>query len=99
MEVKITEGPETVVAIVGRLDTNSSPAFEKAITPILAGEAKVVKIDCSALDYISSSGLRLFLMLQKNINQKKGSLSLCGLSDSIKEIFNVTGFSAIFKIV
>lgn len=96
--MKITEGPETVITIIGRLDTNTSPAFEKAITPILTGATKEVKIDCSALDYISSSGLRLFLMLQKNINQKKGSLNLCGLSDSIKEIFNVTGFSAIFKI-
>lgn len=98
MEVKITEGAETVITIAGRLDTNTSPAFEKAITPILTGATKEVQVDCSALEYISSSGLRLFLMLQKNINQKKGTLRLCGLSDSIKEIFTVTGFSAIFKI-
>lgn len=98
MEVKITEGAETVITVSGRLDTNSSPEFEKAIEPVLMGSAQQVIIDCKALIYISSSGLRLFLMLQKKMSAKKGTLLLRGLSAEIKEIFNITGFSAIFKI-
>lgn len=99
MEVHLREeGSETVIELIGRLDTTTSPQFEQAIEPILKGEALKVKVDCSRLDYVSSSGLRLFLMLQKNIKAKKGSLRLCGLNPAIREVFNVTGFSAIFRI-
>lgn len=99
LEVKIREeGPETVIELGGRLDTNSSPEFEKALEPVLTGNALKVKMDCSRLQYISSSGLRLFLMLQKKMAAKKGSLRLCGLSPAIREVFNVTGFSAIFRL-
>jgi len=98
MKVKITEGDVTIIEISGRLDTNTSPEFERAIEPITSGSVSHVAVECSALNYISSSGLRLFLMLQKNISQKKGTLILRGLSSDIKEIFNITGFSAIFTI-
>ena len=98
ISVSSTEGAETLIQIKGRLDTNSSPQFEKAMAPILQGPTKQVRVDCSQLAYISSSGLRMFLMLQKNISQKKGSLRLCGLNDSIKEVFAITGFAAIFTI-
>lgn len=98
MEVKITAGNEIIIAISGRLDTNSSPEFESIVQPIVDGDALKVAVDCQALEYVSSSGLRQFLMLQKKISQKKGSLRLYGLTPAIKEIFNITGFSAIFKI-
>lgn len=99
MEVHLKEEEsEAVIELVGRLDTTTSPQFEQAIEPILKGEALKVKVDCSRLDYVSSSGLRLFLMLQKNIKARKGSLRLCGLNPAIREVFNVTGFSAIFRI-
>lgn len=98
MEVKITEGKEVIIAIYGLLDTNSSPEFESIVQPIMDGEAMKVAVDCKDLEYVSSSGLRQFLMLHKKISQKKGSLRLYGLTPAIKEIFNITGFSAIFKI-
>lgn len=92
------EGPETVVELAGRLDTNTSPEFEKRIEPILKGDISKVKVDCTRLDYISSSGLRLLLMLHKNVKAKKGSLRLCGLNPTIREVFNVTGFASFFRI-
>jgi len=96
MEINITDGIQTVITIKGRLDTVSAPDFEKAITPIIAGNMKEVTLDCTALDYISSSGLRLFLTLQKTANAKQGQLTLKGMKTEIKEIFNMTGFSALF---
>ena len=96
MEINITDGIQTVITIKGRLDTVSAPDFEKAITPIIAGNMKEVTLDCTALDYISSSGLRLFLTLQKTANAKQGKLTLKGMKTEIKEIFNMTGFSALF---
>lgn len=97
MEINITEGTQTVITITGRLDAVSAPEFEQAIVlPIISGDMKNVVIDCSALEYISSSGLRLFLTLQKTATAKQGVLILKGMKDEIKEIFDMTGFSAIF---
>lgn len=99
MEVSVKKmNDETVISVKGRLDTNTSPEFEKEVMPVLNGDEKSFRIDCSDLDYISSSGLRLFLMAQKTVIAKKGSLRLTGLKPAIQEIFNITGFSAIFKI-
>jgi len=96
MEININDGVPTVITIKGRLDTVSASDFEKAITPILAGEMKEVVLDCTALDYISSSGLRLFLTMQKTADAKQGKLILRGMKAEIKEIFDMTGFSALF---
>ena len=99
MEINITNGHQTVIAVTGRIDTVSAPDFEKAIAPIIAGNLKDVVLDCTALDYISSSGLRLFLTLQKAANAKQGQLSLTGMKTEIKEIFDMTGLSAMFRFV
>ena len=98
MKVTVTEGPEVVVIVSGRLDTNSSADFEKTIEPVLTGTALKVKVDCSDLKYISSSGLRVFLLLQKKVSHRSGILRLCGLNDDVREVFDVTGFSALFLI-
>ena len=97
MEINITDGVPTVVTITGRLDTVSSPDFEKAIAHVIAGDMKDIIIDCSLLDYISSSGLRIFLTMQKTANSKKGRLVLKDMKPEIKEIFDMTGFSALFR--
>jgi len=96
MELNINNGTQTVININGRLDTVNVSDFEKAIAPVLAGEMKDVVLDCSALDYISSSGLRHFLTLQKTAGAKQGKLTLRGMKPEIKEIFDMTGFSALF---
>ncbi len=97
MEIKISQGPQTVIAVSGRLDTVNAPDFEKAVAPVIASDMKDVVLDCTALDYISSSGLRLFLSLQKAANSKQGQLTLQGMKPEIKEVFDMTGFSAMFR--
>lgn len=96
MEITITNGEQTTVIVDGRLDTVNSPGFEKEIAPVLSGDMQCVAIDCSGLSYISSSGLRLFLMLQKTANAKGGKLTLKGMRPEIREIFDMTGFTALF---
>ena len=89
MEVVIDQkGEETVIKIKGRLDTNT------------ARENPGVKVcvDCSDLEYVSSAGLRLFLILQKMTTAKKGSLRLIGMRNVVRETFSLTGFNALFKI-
>jgi len=96
MEININDGAQTVISVSGRLDTINASDFEKAIAPVIAGEMKDVVLDCTQLDYISSSGLRLFLTLQKAANAKQGQLTLKGIKPDIKEIFDITGFTSIF---
>lgn len=96
MEIIITNGTQTIITVKGRLDTVNASNFETTIAPIIAGEMKEIVIDCKELDYISSSGLRQFLTLQKTSNAKQGKLTLKGMKPEIKEIFDMTGFTALF---
>jgi len=98
MDINITDGIQTIITVKGRLDTVNAPDFEKTVTPIMTGEMKDTVIDCTGLDYISSSGLRQFLTLQKTANAKQVKLTLKGMKNEIKEIFDMTGFSSIFRI-
>jgi anti-anti-sigma factor len=96
MEINISNGTQTVISISGRLDTVNVSEFENAIASVIAGEMKDVVVDCTALNYISSSGLRNFLILQKSSITKQGKLILKGMKTEIKEVFDMTGFSALF---
>ncbi len=89
----------TLAHVEGRLDTINAPEFEKLMQPLLEGDAPTIELDCSGMEYIASSGLRLFLTLQKSVTARKGSLTLSGLRPDIKAVFDMTRFSSIFKIV
>lgn len=99
MELKVDKaGDYTVVNINGRIDTTNFNEFEKEIGVVLdQGETKIV-LDCEGLNYISSSGLRVFLITQKRLMASNGKLHLCNMQPTIKEIFDISGFSTIFKI-
>lgn len=88
----------TIVSIEGRIDTTNANEFEKQMTEVAdAGCTKII-LDCSGLNYISSSGLRVFLIVQKKMIAAKGQLRLTSLQPTIKEIFDISGFSSIFSI-
>ena len=83
----------------GRLDSNTISAAETEIFSWLEkGDTRVV-LDLAQLDYISSSGLRLVLMLGKRLNLKGGKLALCGLKPQIREVFEISGFISILTVV
>ena len=88
-------GDITVIAIQGQLDSNTSPAAQKAVDEVLAGGAKKVVFDFSALDYISSAGLRIMLGAAKRLN---GGVKLYGLNDTVREVFDISGFSTILPV-
>jgi len=87
-----------VITVEGRLDTTQSDSFEKQVGETLQDDHKKVVLDCKGLNYISSSGLRVFLILQKKMAAEGGALKICNLQPSIKEIFDMSGFSMIFSI-
>jgi len=88
----------SIIDIEGRIDTTNFNVFEKEIVGLIdSGETNVI-INCEGLNYISSSGLRVFLIAMKKLKNLKGKLHLCEMQPTIKEIFDISGFSTIFKI-
>ena len=93
---KNAEGSKLTIGLVGRLDTTTAPDLEKVVKEDLDGVTELV-FDMSDLEYISSAGLRVLLSAQKIMN-KTGKMTVSNVSDSINEIFEVTGFSDILTI-
>jgi anti-anti-sigma factor len=87
-----------VLKIKGRVDTVHSVELETELNQMFESGEKHLIFNCSKMDYISSSGLRVFLVAQKKVISLKGELYLCSLQPGIKEIFKITGFSNLFKI-
>ena len=99
MEIRENKkGRIVILEPVGRLDTNTCDEFEHKLVDLLeAGEHHFV-IDLTDIDYISSAGLRVLLMAAKKLNSINGSMILASMSDHIKEVFDIAGFTPIFTI-
>ena len=82
--------------IVGRLDTATAPELEGAIDGC-AEEIKELVLDCGALEYISSAGLRVLLKAQKMMGRQGGMKLIC-VNEAIMEVFDITGFADILTI-
>lgn len=93
-----TQDGVTVVGVQGSLDSNTSPAAQAALDEILAAGGKRVALDFTALDYISSAGLRVLLGTAKKLNGSGGALRLFGLNQSVREVFDISGFSTILTV-
>lgn len=89
---------QTTLVLSGRLDTNTAPELEHQLRAILP-ETSVLVLDLDALDYISSAGLRVLLVAQKEMNKKKGQLTLTHVHETVLEVLEVTGFTDILTIV
>lgn len=97
MEIsKKKEENKLTLGLSGRLDTLTAPQLEAVIQNELDGITELV-LDLKDLVYVSSAGLRVFLLGQKTMN-KKGSMALCNVCDDIKEVLTITGFADIFTI-
>lgn len=87
---------ELVVALEGRLDTNSSPQLEAELKQSLEGIETLI-FDLKQLAYISSAGLRVLLAAQKVMN-KQGTMAIRNANRDIMDVFYVTGFINILKV-
>ena len=84
--------------LAGRLDTPAAVKAQQEIEPLLQNADKEIVIDCQELEYISSSGLRLFLTLRKEAAAKGGKVIIEHISEDIKKVFMMTGFYNLFEI-
>ena len=87
---------ETIIEIVGRLDTITAPTLDKTINEDI-GDAKNLVLDVKGMEYISSAGLRVLLSAQKKM-QKIGSMKVTGVCEEVMEVFEMTGFADILVI-
>lgn len=95
IEIKKT-AEETIIEVVGRLDTVTAPALDKTIQEDVC-DAKNLVLDVKGMEYISSAGLRVLLSAQKKM-QKNGSMKLINVCEEVMEVFEMTGFADILVI-
>jgi anti-anti-sigma factor len=99
MEINIrVENEIYIVDIVGDLDTNTSPDAQNQLTKLMDQGAKKIVINFDKLDYISSAGLRVFLVASKRMKSEEGDIRICNLNETVQEVFDISGFSTILNV-
>ena len=97
IEIKERDGGMTAI-LNGRLDTPAAVKAQQEIGPLLENADKEIIFDSSKLEYISSSGLRLFLTIRKEASVKGGKIIIENINDEIRKVFMMTGFFNLFEI-
>lgn len=95
--MKEVNGSKLSIALLGRLDTTTSPELEAELKASLDDIRELV-FDFAQLEYISSAGLRVLLATQKTMN-RQGVMTVCNVNETVMEVFEVTGFVDILTIL
>jgi anti-anti-sigma factor len=102
LNVRIESAPRaTVVVAEGRLDFGAAAKFQKELERVLATAAAApasVVVDCAALEYVSSAGLRVFLLAAKISQRGSVAFTLCALQPAVREVMDVSGFSRVIAV-
>ena len=99
MEIQVIEQAGTTLAvIIGDIDGKTASIVQERVLPLVSS-GKNCLLDMGRVEYMSSAGLRLLLMLYRHSAANKGKLVLSGLSDEIKETMDATGFLVHFTVV
>ena len=88
-----------VISLVGRIDANSAKELEQQSLGWIEGGEKKLVLDFTSVDFISSAGLRVILLIAKKLEPAEGKVKLCGLNATLKDVFEISGFSKLFVIV
>lgn len=99
MEATIRKDDDNKVTLIldGRLDTSVTHQTEQEVEPIFSFTNCEIVIDCSRLDYISSSGLRLLMTINQRCSANRCNLTIKGLQDRVYDVFQTTGFIHLFQ--
>ena len=100
MNVTIQEQDGNMVAILkGNLNTAVAAETEKAMNPLNDLEGKDIIIDCTDLEYISSAGLRIFLGILQNVQERGVHVYIKGVNEAVNDVFIITEFINIFEFI
>jgi anti-anti-sigma factor len=99
MEINIVEvNTVTVLRFTGNLDTNTAPDAENQINGLIDGGVSKMLVNFESLNYISSAGLRVLLGTAKKLMASGGSLKVCSLNSTVREVFDISGFNTILSL-
>jgi anti-sigma B factor antagonist len=88
-----------LIRVSGRIDPSTSSSFEEEINSILSTGAIKLVLNLSEVDFISSTGLRVFLTGLKRVKAQKGDLKVCCMNSNIEKLFKLSGFVSLFDIL
>ena len=91
-------GGAVIVKAVGRVDGANARDFHEGLEASIGAAGESMVLDFEGLSYISSAGLRVVLLVAKTLQQQKAKLAVCSLSDSIREVFEISGFNKIVPV-
>lgn len=99
MEITVSnQNDVTVLALQGRLDGLASPQLEQRLDALLAAGTRKVVLDCAALTYVSSAGLRVFLGGAKKLKSAGGRAAFAALTPAVHEVFELSGFLEVLAV-
>ncbi len=99
MQISVKTANEVkVLAFEGSLDTQTSSDALTQLTQLIEGGDRKILVNFEKLHYISSVGLRILLAAAKQLKTADGELRICDLNEVVKEVFDISGFTLIFKI-
>jgi anti-anti-sigma factor len=91
-------GKLIVFTPIGRLDFGTASSFQSELENTLAGGPAGMIIDCAGLEYVSSAGLRAFLLVSRAAKRAGVALAICNLKPVVNEVFDISGFSQIIAV-
>ncbi|MFN0065789.1 MAG: STAS domain-containing protein [Chlamydiales bacterium] len=92
------KGKATIITLSGRLDSSSSPEVEKKIVSTIVQGNKDIVLDFGSLDYISSAGIRVLVLCNKEVEKLKGHIYLASVPKTIENVLYITGFLQHFRL-
>lgn len=87
-----------VLDVRGRVDSGTAPTLAERLNRMLSSQAGQVVVDLQGLEYISSAGFRILLLAARRADEAQVRLVLCGLSDKVRQLFDLGGFLDLFVI-
>lgn len=99
MDINVnSEGNVTIVALNGNFDISASQRYDDQLTSLINDGAKQVILDFSEVAFVASTGLRMILKTAQRLKDESGQLRICGVNDTVMEVFKMTGFDTILVI-
>jgi anti-anti-sigma factor len=88
----------TVIAVAGRLDGATAMTFEEAMRKALAASGHGVVLDLAHVQYISSAGLRVIMVVARHLQARQAPFVICELSPNVREVFEISGFDRVLRV-
>jgi anti-sigma B factor antagonist len=94
---KLDQATTTVIAIDGQLNSTTTAQIQDQVL-MSAHEGRRVLLDMSGVNYLSSAGLRMLLLLYRRVRENHGIMALAGLSEEVSDVMSITGFLDLFTV-